>query len=227
MKTLSEINETHQRFSERFGFDASAAQQSSAEWFRVKLGVISASNASKVVAKKDSETRATYMAELIAQIATGQAEEINSKYLDWGKQYEDAARSAYEFTTGTTVTQLPFVFKDDSFRVGCSPDGFVTESRGVEIKCPYNAANYVRFATDEKIKSEYVWQYQFTLWVLDAAEWDFVQYHPQMKKGPIKIITVARDAEKMKVFDELIPAFISDMDDQLKKLGFTFGDQWK
>lgn len=227
MKSLDQITAIHAKFSEKFGFDAGFAQQGSAEWFRSKLGVISASNASKVVAKKDSETRATYMAELIAQVCTGQAEEINSKYLDWGSQHEDAARSCYEFMTGLQVKQLPFVFKDETFRIGCSPDGLVTEQKGAEIKCPYNPTNFVRFVVDDKIKPEYQWQYNFTLWVMDAEEWDFVQYHPLMKKNPIKILTVTRDAEKIKALDDLIPAFISDMDDQLKKLGFTFGDQWK
>lgn len=230
MKNFNDIIEGHRRFADRFGFNVGFAQQGSPEWFKIKLGVISASNASRAVAKKDSETRATYMAELIAQVCTGQMEEINSKYLDWGHQHEDAARSAYEFIKGASVAEVPFVFKDDSFRAGCSPDGIIHDidgDRGVEIKCPFNAANFIKFATDEKIKPEYVWQYQFTIWVMDAEKWDFVQYHPLMRKTPIKIMTVSRDDEKMKVFDDLIPAFIYDMDSQLKKLGVEFGEQWK
>lgn len=231
MKTLNEILELHKIFNDRFGFSVGYAQQGSAEWFKAKLGVVSASNASKVVAKKDSETRATYMAELIAQVCTGQMEEINSKYLDWGHQHEDAARSSYEFMKKSgVVEQVPFVFQDERFRVGCSPDGFfkdVDGYRGVEIKCPFNPANYVKFALDDKIKPEYVWQYQFSLWVTDAEIWDFVQYHPAMRKNPIKVLTVRRDEEKIKVFEDLVPAFISDMDTQLKKLGVEFGEQWK
>lgn len=230
MKSPSEILEIHNKFQERFGFSTTHAQQGSAEWFKVKLGVISASNASKAVAKKDSETRATYMAELVAQVCTGQMEEINSKYLDWGHQHEDAARSAYEFMKGTIVEEIPFVFKDDSFRVGCSPDGIVKEVegyRGVEIKCPFNASHYVKFAVDQKVKPEYVWQYQFSLWVLGVDRWDFVQYHPLMRVSPISVLTVERDEEKMKAFDDLIPAFIHDMDIQLKKLGVEFGEQWR
>lgn len=229
MKTREQISAIHDLFATRYGFNANLAQQTSAEWFRVKLGVISASNAARVVAKADSETRATYMAELVSQVCTGQMEEINSKYLDWGNQHEDAARSSYEFMKGTIVEELPFVFKDDSFRVGCSPDGMVQDVdgyRGVEIKCPYNPMHFVRFATDDKIKPEYVWQYQFCLWVMDADAWDFVQYHPAMKKNPIKVLTVRRDEEKIKVFEDMVPRFVSDMDEMLAKLNFKFGDQW-
>ncbi len=167
------------------------------------------------------------MSELVAQVCTGIMEEINSKYLDWGTQQEDAARSYYEFSSGHTVTQLPFVFKDNSFREGCSPDGIVTESKGVEIKCPYNTVHFIKFLTADEIKSEYDWQAQYTLRVMGAEEWDFVQYDPRMKTTPMHTITVKRDVEKQKKFDDLVPAFIEDMDKMLGKIGVNFGDQWK
>src|SRR5690606_3195633 len=122
----------------------------------------------------------TYMTELVAQVCTGTIEEINSKYMEWGKQQESSARSAYEFENDILITQVPFVFKDLSFREGCSPDGLVTDSKGVEIKCPYNTQHFIKFLVDDEIKPEYVWQYQYTLRVMGADEWDFVQYDPRM-----------------------------------------------
>lgn len=226
MKTLAQINSSLQEFEQKFGVPVVEAQQGSAAWFNLKLGVISASNASKVVAKKDSETRATYMAELAAQVCTGDQEELNSKYLDWGNQYEAAARSSYEFSSGETITQIPFVYKDESYREGCSPDGIVNNKKGVEIKCPYNAVHYIKFLTEDKIKSEYQWQCQYTLRVMGADSWDFCQYHPNMKVSPLKVITIGRDEEKQKAFDDLVPAFIEDMDKMLAKIGVKFGDQW-
>lgn len=227
MKTLIEINNTLESFEKKFGLSLADAQQGSEKWFRAKLGVVSASNASKAVAKRDSETRLTYMSELVAQICTGMIEEINSKYMDWGNTHEDAARSHYEFMTGQTMTQVPFVFKDDTFREGCSPDGLVSALKGAEIKCPFNSVHYVKFFAEGSIKSEYQWQYQYTMRVMGADKWDFCQYDPRMKKNPLKILTVERDDEKQRAFDDLIPAFIMDMDKMLAKLGFNFGDQWK
>lgn len=227
MKTPSEIKALVSKFEERFGLRIAEAPQGSAAWFQSKLGVISASNASKVVAKADSDTRNTYLCELVAQVATGLMEEINSKYIDWGNQHEDAARSSYEFATGNLITQVPFVFKDDSFREGCSPDGIVTDTKGVEIKCPFNSVHYVKFLLGDEIKSEYQWQCQYTLRVMGADEWDFVQYDPRMKKNPLKILTVKRDAEKQAKFDELVPKFIKDMDKMLAEVGIEFGEQWR
>lgn len=227
MKQLSDINKTLAEFEKRYGIPCIGAQQGSGTWQTLKLGVISASNASKVVAKKDSDTRLTYMSELVAQVCTGIFEElVNNKYLEWGRQNEDGARAYYEFSTGLTVQQLPFVYKDESFREGCSPDGIVSDTRGVEIKCPFTSVRYVKFLTEDKIKPDYVWQYQHTLRVMDAEEWDFVQYDPRMKKSPLKVLTVRRDEEKQKIFDEAIPAFISDMDAMLAKVGIKFGEQW-
>lgn len=226
MKTMSQINRLLESFENKFNTTVLNAKQGSDEWFNLKLGVISASNASKVVAKKDSETRNTYMMELVAQICTGDQEELNSKYLEWGNQFEAAARSSYEFESGQNIIQVPFVFKDEDFREGCSPDGIINDKKGVEIKCPYNAVHYVKFLSDDKIKPEYVWQYQFTMRVMGSDEWDFVQYHPNMKTKPLKILTVKKDLEKQKQLDDSVPQFIEDMDAILKKIGIKFGDQW-
>lgn len=227
MKTLAEINSMLEAFQTKYDLSVLGAQQGSAAWLQMKLGVISASNASKVVAKKDSETRATYMAELVAQVCTGLSEELNGRAIEWGNQQEPAARSSYEFATGNTIEQVPFVFKDDSFREGCSPDGIVNGTKGLEIKCPFNSVHFVKFLTEGKIKPDYVWQYQFCLRVMGADEWDFVQFDPRMKKSPLHIVTVTRDKEKQAVFDDMIPAFIADMDKMLAKIGIPFGAQWK
>lgn len=227
MKSLKDVSRLYDAFEKKYGIAIADAQQGSTMWQILKLGVISASNVNKAVAKAGSETRNTYLAELCAQICTGTFDELNSKYLEWGNFHEDAARSYYEFSTGNEVKQLPFVFKDDSFRMGCSPDGIVNETKGVEIKCPFNAVHFVKFLVEDKIKSEYVWQYQYSLWVMDATHWDFVQYHPSMKKNPMKILTVEKDEKIFKIFDELIPKFIEDLDKMLAKAGFRFGEQWE
>lgn len=226
MKSLAQINDRLHEFEKQFGMQVVGAQQGSVTWMQIKLGVISASNASKAVAKLDSETRATYMAELVAQIATGIFPEVNAPAMEWGHFNEDAARSSYEFSRDVTITQLPFVFKDGSYREGCSPDGIVDDFKGVEIKCPFNSVQYIKFLCEEKIKSEWQWQYQYIMRVMEADSWDFCQYDPRMKKQPLKILTVKRDEEYQKKFDDLIPGFISDMDAMLKKIGIEFGTQW-
>ncbi len=147
--------------------------------------------------------------------------------MDWGNQHEDAARSYYEFQTGANMVQLPFVFKDGLYREGCSPDGIVSTTKGAEIKCPWNTTHYIKFLAMNESKSEYEWQNQFTMRVMGADSWDFVQYDPRMKVRPMKIMDYKRDPEMQAKFDDLIPAFIEDMDKMLEIAGVKFGDQWK
>lgn len=226
MRQLKQINETLEAWQKSTGLPLLGSEQGSEAWFKAKLGVISASNASKVVAKYDSETRNTYMCELVAQICTGQmAEESNFKAMVWGKENEASALSSYTLETNFEVTQVPFIFKDDTFRVGCSPDG-VTPSHGLELKCPYNSANYIKFLCGDDLKSEWMKQVQFCMWVTDAEMWDVSQFDRRMKTKPIHTVTVARDKETMACFDKMVPQFISDMDAMLIKAGGEFGQQW-
>lgn len=229
MKSLEEINSLLTKFKGQYGIDALNAQQGSAEWFQVKLGVPSASNAHKIVAKVGTATRETYMSELVAQVATGIMPELNGlSALEWGKDNEDGARSSYEFATGDTAIEVPFVFKDDTFRVGMSPDFLIEgKPKSAEIKCPFNSANYVQFLCMDKIKSEWDWQCNYQMWTLESDELDFCQFDPRMKKNPIKIMTVEKDLKKQKTLDDAVPQFIADLDKMLAKAGFVWGEQWE
>ncbi len=231
MKTPANIETLLQKFEDKYKLPVTQMQQGSEGWLKLKLGVLSASNASKIVAKKTTETRATYMAELVAQVCTGIiSEEISSKNIEWGKLNEDAARSCYEFQSGSefSSTTPVFIFNDETFREGCSPDGIcLVEEKGFEIKCPYNSSHFIKFLTENTIKSEYLWQVQFQMRVLGSNKWDVVQYDPRMKKKPLHIVTVERDEEMQSTLNDAVPQFISDMDKMLEKVGVNFGDQWR
>lgn len=229
MKTLANINQTLQQFEKTYGLGAREAQQRSEAWFQMKLGVVSASRFSEAVAKKDSATRMTYMAELIGEVCTGVIEELDFKQTDWGTQHEDAARSAYEFSSGCKMTPLGFVFKDlkdKPFRAGCSPDGAIFPVRPCEIKCPWATENYIKFLLDGIQKPEWKWQNQGTIWVMDAEEMDVTHYDPRMKVSPHHTLLVKRDSEMQLKLDDMIPAFIEDMDKYLAEIGIKFGDHW-
>lgn len=226
MKTLADIDRTLQAFEKKFGFNVRGAQQQSEAWFQMKLGVVSASNASKAVSKKGTAARNTFLCELVAEVCTGVIEEMSFKQVEWGKQQESAARSSYEFANDTKMTPLAFVFKDDSFRIGCSPDGLVSTSKGAEIKCPWDSTNYVKFLLGGDVKSEWEWQNDFTMWVMNAEQWDVCQYDPRMKTRPLHTITVTPDADRQKKLNDLIPELLLDMDGMLKELGVKFGEQW-
>ena len=233
MNLMKQIEERSNLFKNLYGIDILGFEQGSADWFKTKLGVISASNAYKVVSKgkgnQPSQTRKSYMLELCAQVATGVYEEVNSKHMEWGKTHEDAARSSYEFMFKKDVVEIPFIFRDDTFRCGVSVDGVVpVGDSGIpgEYKCPYNSIHYLDFVLNEKIKSEYQWQCQFGMWVTKTDMYHMCQFDPRMKKKGFHCIEVHRDNEAQDTLSLEVPRFIKEMDEILEELGFKFGDQW-
>lgn len=228
MKTLKQIEALNKAFQDKFGTNIVSAEQGSIAWLQSRLGVITASEVKSAIAKADSDTRSTYMCGLVAEVATSVVEEINSKHMDWGKLHEQSARSAYEFANDCEISQVGFIFKDDSFREGASLDGLIVgKNKHTEIKCPWDSTNFIKFSLLDKIKKEYEAQAQFQMRVIGSEVMDFVQYDPRMHVSPLKVLTIERDEKMQAKFDELIPAFIEDMDKMLAQLGISFGDQWK
>ena len=205
----------------------SKIEQGSEEWLKLKLGVISASNIDSVLAKKGSQTRLTYQCELVAQIGTGEFPEISGKPLEWGKENEQNARSAFELATGKEVEKVSFIYGDKTLRCGCSPDGIlINEDAGIEIKCPWNSKYHAEFLCADKIKPEYIKQIQFSMWVTGLSKWYFCSYDPRFNKFPLGIREIQTDKEMQERFDKEVPEFIFEMDALLKQSGIKWGEQW-
>lgn len=224
MKTLEQIKKELDALEEIFGFNPNTIEQGSPEWLQMKLGVMSASNAHKIIAGAKTATRMSYLSELVAEIATREKPEISAKPLEWGKENELAARSIYEFETGYKIKELPFIFKDESLRVGISPDGY--GEIGLELKCPYTSKVFIDFACLGIIKNEYKAQCQFSMWVTGATQWHFANFDPRSTCKQFHYTTLERDEKMMKKFDECVPECIEQMDEMLAKLGIEYGYQW-
>lgn len=210
-------------------------EQGSDEWLISRCGVITASRAHDIIkpgrAKGSySEARKTYMLELIAQVATGRLpEQSQFKQAAWGHENEPLAREAYEARDFACVNTCGLIYKDESMRCGISPDG-IMEDRGLEIKNPFTTQVHLETLLSGVIKPEYLTQCQYSMWVTGLDRWDFCSYDFRMRGKPenrLVVIPQYRDLEIMARLDEEIPRFILEMDEQLGKLGFTYGDQWR
>ena len=226
MKSKKEFLEDLKKFESKLGFDPSEVEQSSEEWHKMKIGVISASNAHKLLSKTSTEKYKTYMNELIAEVCTGEYNDVSSKSMQWGKDQEQSAISAYEFHTGKEVYTLPFVYKDEYMRCGCSPDA-VTDDRPIEAKAPKTSKVHVDFLFDGIMKKEYVVQCQYQAWIMDAKLIDFISYDPRMSKNMFHKKTLERDEKMIETFNDSVSQFIFNMDKKLISLGFKFGQQWE
>lgn len=201
-------------------------EQGTEAWKTPKLAVPSGSNILKALAKKGTETRNTYIMELVGQAATKKFDEINGKALEHGAVNEPAARAAYEFETGLKVEQTGFIYCEER-RIGVSPDGLIPSvNKGLEIKNPFTAKVHADFLCSDKIKSEYEMQVMFSLYVTGYETWDFCSYHSGFKTNMLKIKTFERDDKIFERFDNELPVFMKDLDEALAKIGMKWGDQW-
>jgi len=202
-------------------------EQGSDAWKIPKLGVISGSNILKALAKKGTETRNSYLMDLVGQIATKRFDEINAKTLEYGTVNEPAARAAYEFETGLSVDSIGFIYCEER-RIGVSPDGLIPGiKKGLEIKNPFTARVHADFLCNEKIKNEYFMQVMFSLYVTGLETWDFCSYHSAFKSNMLKIKTFGRDDKIFERFDNEIPEFLKELDEALAKINLSWGQQWE
>lgn len=216
------------------GIDLTKVEQGSEEWMSLRLGVITASEVWKVLSKPKSgktwsDTKNTYLNTLIGEVCTGVTKEVKARTLEWGKEYEIEARMSFEFYSGLVVKEVPIIFKDESLRMACSPDGLCSDGAGLELKCPNTTEVFIDLALNgiKAMKKEYTAQVQYSMWVTNKDVWHFSNYDPRMPGGKeIVHIPVERDEKMMEKFDELIPEFIEKMDAGLRKLDIKFGNQW-
>lgn len=172
-----------------------------------------------------------YLAELVAQVATGLLpDEMSFKQCEWGKEWEDVARAHFELILGVDVDVPAFIYKDNEMRFGISPDGLIKGKKvGLELKCPYTTKVYIEFLTCDKIKKEYIEQCQYSMWVTGYEGWYFANYDPRMidKSKRLHYVLIDRDQEFMDKYDNASKQFIIDMDSMLEKSGVKFKSQWE
>lgn len=216
----------------RMGFDLSLEEQGSERWLSARLGVITASRAKDLIAagKKagtHGAARKTYLRQLVAEVATGgQKDQGSFKQTEHGHAHEATAREMFAFHVGAPVHQVPFIYGDISMRYGCSPDGIVDEKSGCEIKNPFDTTVYLDFLLDGEIKPEYLEQVQFSMLCADMPFWNVAMHDPRMRKQSFHAVTIERDESRMATFRDAIGQMVFDMDSELARIGFRFGDQW-
>lgn len=148
-------------------------EQRTEDWYRVRLGVLSASDAATIAANgKGLETLCLHKA---MEIITGKSQDsfVNDD-IERGIELEDEARALYEITTGNVVHQVGFIKMDE--RIGCSPDGLVDSDGLVEYKCR-NDLNHFKRLLGYKIDREHRLQMQMQLLVSERKWVDYVCYN--------------------------------------------------
>ena len=196
--------------------------QRSDEWFAIRIGKVTASRVSDVLAKTKSgysASRDNYMAQLVCERLTGQkAEGFTNASMQWGTETEPLARAAYEAIKDVLVDEVGFVPHPSIQMAGASPDGLVGDDGLLEIKCP-NTATHIDTLLSETVPTKYYTQMQFQL-ACTGREWcDFVSFDNRLPAElQLFVKRVPRDDVFIRLIEAEIVQFLAELDDKINKL---------
>lgn len=148
-------------------------EQGSEEWFKVRLGKLTASSAQAIAS--NGAGLDTLVFEKVAEILTGKSKApYTNEDIERGNELEAMARNSYELENGDLVKRVGFIELDEF--TGCSPDGLVGDKGLLEIKCK-NDANFVKYLYEGKIDPAHNWQVQFQMFVTEREWVDYVIFN--------------------------------------------------
>lgn len=185
-------------------------EQGSAAWIQARLGIPTASQFHRILTPKTlrvSEAASGYRNELLAEWLLGEpASDELSQFVQRGTVEESAARRFYELERDVDVEPVGFLLTDDR-RAGCSPDGFVGQDGGLELKVPSASVHvgYLLEAAGDKYKA----QIQGNLWISEREWWDFVSYHPSL---PPALVRFSRDEVFIAALRGAVSCFCDGLD---------------
>lgn len=196
-------------------------QQGTDEWKRQRLGLVTASRISDVMARTRggfAATRQNYMMALITERLTGEPmQTYSNSAMEWGKEKEAEARAAYAARTGNIVDEVGFI-RHSSLEAGASPDGLVGSDTIIEIKCP-NSQTLIEWIESREIPNKYRLQIQWQLAVTGRDMAHFVGYDPRLPEHlRLLILHEPRNQQMILEITAEVERFLAELNDKFTKL---------
>jgi len=197
-------------------------EQGTQEWHQLRLGKVTASRISDVLAKVksgESASRRNYRMELVVERLTGlKTESYTSPAMQHGIDNEGIARSTYEIQNNVLVDQVAFINHYNIKNAGCSPDGLVGDLGMVEIKC-MTTANHVEAILNNTPPSQYIAQCQFQMACAGKMWNDLTLFDPRLPDIlQLKVFRIERDDTFIKLMEDEVIQFLKEVDEITNKL---------
>jgi hypothetical protein len=189
-------------------------EQGTPTWLAARAGVVTASEADALVTPlckpRKGQGVETYLNRKVAERILGFPEQTGSAgfFADQGSMLEKLAIPYFSFEKDLQVERVGFITSDDG-KCGCSPDGLIGATSGLECKCPI-ASTMVGYLREGVVPPEYLPQIHFSMWVMGRSAWWFCAYHTRF---PGLILPVHQSAEWTDAFNEIIPPFVAQIDE--------------
>ncbi len=188
-----------------------------AAWMESRRGKITGSRLGSIFSKRDKKPLKGYY-EVIAERIAIPANDEN--VMDRGNRLEDEAAKRFEKQTGKKVdVTLALWYRDENESIAVSPDGVISETEALEIKC-LNSASHIEALLTKQIPKEYdeqVWQYFIVNDKLETLYFCF--YDPRMPKDffffEVKRADVQEKVTEFFALEQMVLAQIEDVVNQL------------
>jgi len=170
-------------------------EQGSPEWFKLRKGVLTASDATAIGAS--GAGLLTLCKEKALELIGVESESYSNALMERGTRLEPIGRAAYEFHVGCKVVEVGFITNDLYVNAGASPDGLIGDDGGLELKAR-NDIKHLSLIFGETKEIPYN-QIQMNLLISERKWWDFVSFNPKFTK-PLFIKRILPD---LKYFEKL------------------------
>ena len=192
-------------------------EQRTDEWYAIRRGKMSASNAETIIA--NGKGLETYIYNLMAEYySSAEKENYVNADMQRGIDLEPEAKIEFQFYTGLDIKEVGCVELNEY--ILASPDGLIGDDGLIEIKCP-NDSIYFKLLLSNNIKPEYIAQMQMQMYVTDRQYCYFVSYNPNFEKS-LYIKKINRDEEmieKLKKGLERGTQLIKEIKKNFRKVG--------
>lgn len=133
-----------------------------------------------------------------------------AKNLERGNEQEPYARMALESKLGIMVREVGIV-RHDKLMASCSPDGFIGEDMGCELKSVIPTVQ-VETILAGGFPSEYKPQVFGNLWLSKRQRWLFCSYcHDMPENLRLYVFTVERDEQYIKSLEIEVRSFLGEV----------------
>lgn len=204
-------------------------EQRSSEWFKARLGKVTASRIGDILATirngNWAASRKNYAAQLVTERLSPEKipEPFTNEWMQWGVDQEPAARAAYEAHTGTTVTEVGFIDHPEIPMAGASPDGFLGEDGCLEIKCPTTATHIETLLAGE-IPEKHKYQMMWQIACSGREYCDFVSYDPRLPDNMALFVErFTPDRDDIRRIEKEVIEFNIEVDELVNALKEKFG----
>lgn len=154
-------------------------EQGTPGWFEARKNRVTGSSVGGILGISPYSTRESVMRAMVRE-SLGAPSEFPDPVpppVAWGKAMEKMAIGMFEMETSEAVDPAPFVEYEDW--LGASPDGYVTDGKLIEVKCPWGICkdeNPIFKSANEQ--PHYLAQMQVQMFVTDRQSCWFYQWTP-------------------------------------------------